>query len=163
MLFKKSFGDLVWLSFSNFGGATRIPAEDWRRKKDKSRTKHENRITWLLGTLETSTLEFWSVASLFSEVFWHFPFSVTWMGFGLGFGIWGSFCPQRRHTSMPCNQILQSQSKFVMTWPLLWFSHHCCHLILWLHHRGPFQCPPWNMSSRCNGLNSLSQGLYLQV
>ena len=83
MLFKRSFGDLVWLSFPKFGGATRIPAEDWRWKKDKSRTKHENRITWLLGTLETSTLEFWTFCALIFRRVVTFAIRV-WYGRDLG-------------------------------------------------------------------------------
>lgn len=74
MLFKK---------FPKFWGATRIPAEDWRRKKDKTRTKHEKRITWLLGTLETFTLEFWTFCALIFRRVVTFAIRV-WYGRDLG-------------------------------------------------------------------------------
>ena len=64
-------------------GATRIPAEDWRWKRDKSRTKHEKHITWLLGTLETFILEFWTFCALILRRVVTFAIRV-WYGRDLG-------------------------------------------------------------------------------
>lgn len=111
--------------------------------RNMKNVSHDCLVHW------TFTLEFWTFCALIFRRVVTFAIRV-WHGWDLGI----DFAPKEGIPAYLAIESSKANPIFVMTWPPDWFPH--C--------RRPFPCPPWNMSSRWNGLNSLLQGLlHLQV